>query len=329
MNDNNSKNSRIKLYTHVPVIPIDKRIRYGDKIVSIGSCFSENIGKYLYDLGYNISANPFGNQYNPLSIAKVISMIMDKKEFDETELLYHNGLYSSFFHHSRFSHYDKNAVLDKINKSLAEAKSFFENIDFLIITWGTAYTYRLKDTQEVVSNCHKLPEKYFDRNLESVSTMFEVWDRLIDRIVSNNRNIRIITSVSPIRHLRDTAHGNNISKSTLMIFDDMIRHKYHTNMYYFGAYEIILDELRDYRYYDKDLCHPSELAIDIVKERFRYNILDENEEQIRESIEKLRGQILHRPINLDEMSIELRMEQLNLQKQMFATKFPNVRIENI
>lgn len=325
----NDIGSKIRLKTPVEIAPIKRPIKYGDRIMSIGSCFSENVGNYLYNLGYDIAVNPFGNQYNPLSIASVIYIILDKKEFTTEDLLHHNGLYSSFFHHSRFSHYDKDVVLDRINKSLDDAKKMFKTLDYLILTWGTAYTYRLKETETVVSNCHKLPERNFIRNLESVSTLFDTWDQLIEKIISDNKNIRIITTISPIRHLRDTAHGNNISKSTLMIFDDLIHRKYNENMYYFGAYEIILDELRDYRYFDRDLCHPSDLAIDIVKERFRKNILDSNEEHIRDGVEKLRSQFLHRPINIDELSMELRMEQLNLQKKMFSEKYPNVKIENI
>lgn len=325
----NDIGSKIRLKTPVEIAPIKRPIKYGDRIMSIGSCFSENVGNYLYNLGYDIAVNPFGNQYNPLSIARVISIILDKKEFTTEDLFHHNGVYSSFFHHSRFSHYDKDVVLDRINKSLDDAKKMFNTLDYLILTWGTAYTYRLKETEAVVSNCHKLPGKNFIRNLESVSTLFDTWDQLIEKIISGNKNIRIITTVSPIRHLRDTAHGNNISKSTLMIFDDLIHRKYNENMYYFGAYEIILDELRDYRYFDRDLCHPSDLAIDIVKERFRKNILDSNEEHIRDGVEKLRSQLLHRPINIDELSMELRLEQLNLQKKMFSEKYPNVKIENI
>lgn len=325
----NDIGSKIRLKTPVEIAPIKRPIKYGDRIMSIGSCFSENVGNYLYNLGYDIAVNPFGNQYNPLSIARVISIILDKKEFTTEDLFHHNGVYSSFFHHSRFSHYDKDVVLDRINKSLDDAKKMFNTLDYLILTWGTAYTYRLKETEKVVSNCHKLPEKNFIRNLESVSTLFDTWDQLIEKIISGNKNIRIITTVSPIRHLRDTAHGNNISKSTLMIFDDLIHRKYNENMYYFGAYEIILDELRDYRYFDRDLCHPSDLAIDIVKESFRKNILDSNEEHIRDGVEKLRSQFLHRPINIDELSMELRLEQLNLQKKMFSEKYPNVKIENI
>lgn len=328
----NNFNSKIKTKIDIYRKPLseDNSIKYGDKILIIGSCFAENIGKYLYNLAYDILLNPFGVQYNPLSISETLEYILGIKDLDIKDLFEHNGLFHSFLHHGSFSNIDKEKAFQSMQNRLNEAREHIKETKYLMLTWGTSYVYRLRDNNNVVSNCHKLSENKFIRQLESSKDLFDKFSKTIEILLQYRPDIKIISTISPIRHLRDTAHGNNISKANLMIFDDMLRQKFgEDKMIYFDAYEIMMDELRDYRYYDRDLVHPNELAIDIIKEKFEHFALSKNEEEIRNAIRNFSKQISHRPLNMDEMSIELMNDKNKMIAMSLKNKYPNIKIENL
>lgn len=321
--------SDIKLITEVNIAPNKNPILYSHKMMSIGSCFSDNIGLYLYDIGYDISVNPFGTQYNPISIAEIIRVILGEREFDTYDIVFNDDKYHSFMHSSKFSNKDYDVFIKGIKNSINNARKVFSNLDTLLITWGTAFVYKSKETDRVVSNCHKIPENKFERKLESVETLINIWTPILIEIVKKRPSINIVTTVSPIRHMRDKAHGNQLSKSTLILFDEILRSKFPSNMFYFDAYEIIMDELRDYRYYDKDLSHPSSLAIDIIRERFLNYALSKEESYIRESIKKLIKQIHHKPIYANENEYLLYKNFLIEQVDKLKKKYPIVKYNNI
>lgn len=257
----------MKFRTEIPVEKTEVNIDHRSKLMLLGSCFSQNIGQKLLDGNFNVELNPFGVLYNPLSIAKSLQLLLDKKQFAESDLFEDRGVYNSFSHHSSFSSDDRNECLKNINESIDRASSKLENLDYLIITFGTAYVFSLKETDEVVSNCHKVPASLFDRRRLSVAEIIDEWGGLLQKMREVNPKLKVIFTVSPIRHWKDGAHGNQLSKSILLLAIDELQNQ-EKNVFYFPSYELVLDDLRDYRFYASDMLHPNEIAIDYIWQHF-------------------------------------------------------------
>lgn len=287
------------------VVNIDKGfpISHDDRIMLLGSCFTDEIGNRLERRYFNTCINPFGALYNPISIAKAFDCIINKSEFSEDDIFEHNGLWHSFMHHSRFSSRSKETALGSINASFSKAKEFFKTANVFIITFGTAFIYSLADSGEIVANCHKLPSSSFVRQRVSIETITNRWTSLIKTIYEINPNARIIFTVSPIRHLADGAHGNQISKATLLLaIEELVR--LNSSCSYFPSYEIVLDELRDYRFYAADMKHPSDVAVDYIFERFAETFFTKETINKLKDFEKLWKMKNHKPMtdNLDEIN---------------------------
>lgn len=227
-------------------------------LLALGSCFADEMGSRLRRDGFDILCNPFGTLYNPLSIAEDLQMALAGEPLDPALLVQHEGLWHSWMHHSRFSSPDRDECLGRCNQAIQEAHDQLQRHPLLIVTFGTAWVFRHEG--RLVANCHKIPPQQFTRTRLTIDEIVEVWQPLTDRL--HAEGIQTIFTVSPVRHLADTAHGNQLSKSTLLLAVDRI------DTPYFDSYEILLDELRDYRFFGRDLCHPSDLAADIVYERF-------------------------------------------------------------
>ncbi len=227
-------------------------------LLALGSCFADEMGSRLRRDGFDILCNPFGTLYNPLSIAEDLQMALADEPLDPALLVQHEDLWHSWMHHSRFSSPDRDECLGRCNQAIQEAHDQLQRHPLLIVTFGTAWVFRHEG--RVVANCHKIPPQQFTRTRLTIDEIVEVWQPLTDRL--HAEGIQTIFTVSPVRHLADTAHGNQLSKSTLLLAVDRI------DTPYFDSYEILLDELRDYRFFGRDLCHPSDLAADIVYERF-------------------------------------------------------------
>jgi len=285
----------MKFRTELNIPKSDFKINLDDKIAIFGSCFAENISEKLSQAGFCIDANPFGIVYNPISLADIFHQIVDNKIYTENDLIKHDGVYHSFSHHSRFSSSDKNLVLEKINSRIKEAFIFLKTADYLIITFGTSYYYRLAETGQPVSNCHKLPEKYFYRKRMSIEDIVSQWVWVIPALTDNNPNLRIIFTVSPIRHFRDGFHENQLSKSILLLAIEELIDIY-PSCSYFPSYELLLDDLRDYRFYARDLVHPSDEAIDYIWEKFSDAYFDLSTKKMVDKYEKKSKSDLHRPI---------------------------------
>jgi len=263
----------------------------------LGSCFAENIGEKLQKSKFRILVNPFGVIYNPESIRISALRILEKQLFTEDEMFEHEGSWKSFSHHSRFSALTAAQFLENANQKLEEASAFFQNTDILIITFGTAWVYSLKDSGAVVSNCHKLPASLFSRKRLSIDSIVESYSELIKALLKQRPALQILFTVSPVRHWKDGAHENQVSKATLLLAVEQIQHHFPDNTAYFPAYEIMLDELRDYRFYAEDMIHPNETAISYIWERFSDAFFNaETRKQIAE-IEKLLAAIQHRPFH--------------------------------
>jgi len=281
--------------TEIKVSPGDFKITHACRIAMQGSCFAENIALKLLNAGFSVDLNPFGIAYNPSSLSQNLNRLVDNRLFVSEELFKDNDIFHSFSHHSRFSGTDLDDVLTKINSRLEQSSAFLRTSDLLIITLGTAYVYRLQSTGAVVSNCHKLPAKFFTYKRLTIEEIVREWNDLIARLQTLNPSLRILFTVSPIRHWKDGAHENQLSKSILLLsVDELLRN--HSRCYYFPAYEIVLDELRDYRFYTEDMFHPSSQAVGYVWEKFAEAWFDEETSKKAREFEKANKALNHVPI---------------------------------
>lgn len=247
------------------------QIDFATGILSIGSCFADEIARRLQMSDFHILANPFGTLYNPASIAAALQRLIDDRPIGPDDLVLHDGLFHSWHHHGSFSRPTPDETLLACNTSLHQAHLALRQADLLILTFGTAWVFEHLQSKAVVANCHKLPPATFSRRRMSVDEIVALWQPLLLNLHTLLPHLHILFSVSPIRHLADGAHDNQLSKSTLLLaVDQLISQNTKLNtLSYFPAYEIVLDELRDYRFFDHKMSHPTDLAIDIVWERFQ------------------------------------------------------------
>lgn len=281
--------------TSIQPSPSMLQISYRDPILAMGSCFAENIGGRLASLKYQANVNPFGILFNPISIRNGLALLVNNYQFTENDLFHHNELWGSLQHHGRFSNPDKAATLKAIIDEAESARDCLSNAKVIMLTFGTAWVYKLKESGEVVANCHKLPEALFERHLLSVDEIVDAYIPLLNVVKKYIPDLRIILTVSPIRHLKDGLEGNQVSKSTLILA--AIRLKEQLDMvHYFPAFEIMMDDLRDYRFYANDMVHPSELAIEYIWAVFEKTYLSDEDAPLRKRISKLNASLAHRPL---------------------------------
>jgi len=298
-------------------------IGYGEKALFMGSCFTENLGTRLKNDGFDVDINPFGVLYNPISIANSLNLIANPISFSEKNLVFDNELYHSFLHHGSFSSDNSSATLDSMNTGLFQAHIFFKEVRYIFITLGTAWVYRHVQTQEIVSNCHKFPSKFFEYYRLSVDEIVKAYQPLIANLQSQNQNVKIIFTVSPIRHWKDGAHENQLSKSTLLLAIEQIQSN-HSDVYYYPAYELLMDDLRDYRFYESDLLHLNSLAIDYIFEHFSNSMISSKTSEILKQYRALQNDVLHRPFNPNTAKHLAFIERTNANIINFTKKYPEV-----
>lgn len=308
-------------YIHIPRAPF--RFSCTERMLLLGSCFAENIGTRLAGNKFNVDINPFGTLYNPASIAAALRRLLHPERFTADDLLQHEGVYHSFSHHSRFSSTSETECLRNINDRLEASTNEFRKTTYLVVTLGTAYVYRLKSSGEVVANCHKLPEKMFDRSMLTVGEIIAEWKELLLSLWEQNPDLKILFTVSPIRHWKDGAHGNQLSKATLLLAVDELQAAYPERIAYFPAYEIMMDELRDYRFYATDMLHPSELAIDYIWQRFTENFLSDETKGILKEWAEIQKAINHRPFQPESDAYKRFISQTLLKMERINEKFPS------
>ncbi len=276
-------------------LPVQKKgISYADHILLLGSCFAENIGSKLAYYKLPFLGNPFGILYNPESLAQSLELLCQPKAFQQKDLFEQDGVWNSFHHHSRFSGTDPEAVLAGINEHIQVGADFLKKTDYLLLTFGTAWVYAYLNTGQIVSNCHKVPAREFRRFRLSVEDIQKRWSKLISKLQEINPKLQIIFTVSPVRHLKDGFHENQLSKSTLHLAIDSLQKEF-THAHYFPSYELLLDDLRDYRFYETDMLHPSAQAIDYIWEQFAATWIDPKSRKLFQSIEKIKKAAQHRP----------------------------------
>ncbi len=285
-------------------IPESKfKLSHSTKAILIGSCFADNIGSRLKTYKFPVEHNPFGVLYNPFSIKTSLEIIMDKKLFTESDLYYYNDQWISFYHYSAFSHHDKTECLRQINERIESAAGFLSKSSYLFVTFGTAWVYQLRETGRIVANCHKLPAKEFKRYLLDHKDIINGYTEFYKKLKEINPGIKIVFTVSPIRHWKDGAEMNQVSKATLILAIYELRKKF-PEMNYFPGYEILMDELRDYRFYSDDMLHLSDVAINYIWNKFVSTYIDVKSGIIINEIEKLNKAINHRPFNINSKSYQ-------------------------
>lgn len=312
------------LQTLVDIPDFEFKIDYNDTTSFFGSCFSTNIGTKFLNLKFNALVNPFGVLYNPASISQSINRILHNQSFTEEELRIHDNLWFSFSHYTSFSDKSKLKCLEKINTNFSDAVEIMNDTSVLIITLGTSYIYRLKEEGFIVSNCHKLPANNFSHEFLTTKESVSLLSDTIQKLNHSNPSIRIILTISPIRHWKDGAIKNQRSKSALILAAQELENNYE-NVYYFPVYEIFMDELRDYRYYSRDMLHPSEFAIDYVWEKFSKCFFDAKTLGIIKQVEKINKSLQHRPVNAD--SEQYQQFRLKLKEQITSFSQNNPRID--
>jgi hypothetical protein len=283
----------MELRTKLNIEPFQEKITYNDGVMFIGSCFASSIGSRM-EMGHMpVMINPAGAVFNPVSVCNTIDTIISEKEFTLEDIDYHDGTWFSYYHYTDFSSDNPVNVLEKINNKSKEAFAFLKKAKFLFITLGTARIYRLKKTGVVVSNCHKVPASHFIPELMTVSDIVNTMKRQLDRLNALFPGLKIIFTISPVRHWKDGAHGNQVSKSILFVAVEELLNQ-SLGIQYFPAYELVMDDLRDYRFYNDDMLHPSDTAINYIWEAFSGCYLENKTVKIYNEVVKITKACNHR-----------------------------------
>jgi hypothetical protein len=264
----------IVLRTTFEIPPSPDKITYSDPVLFIGSCFATSIGNKFQEGRLPVMINPSGTVYNPASVCNTLDDITGGRIYTPDDLQCNSGTWLSFNHSTEFSSADRDEAVNRINKRLMEARGFMSGARFLFVTFGTARIYRWKESGSIVSNCHKIGDSCFTRKLMSVSDIVASWSRMLDSLGVSFPRLKVVFTISPVRHWKDGAHGNQVSKSTLFLaIEELLQHP--SGPGYFPAYELLMDDLRDYRFYSDDMLHPSGRAIDYTWDAFTRCYLDE------------------------------------------------------
>ena len=299
-------------------------ITHNNSILLMGSCFAENVGVKLTKYKFPAHINPFGILFNPVSIAQSLDILTDSFLFQENDLHFYNSEWLSFLHHGKFSHPDKEKCLETINEKLVESRAFLQKTDFLILTLGTSISYSYEGN--IVANCHKIPQKEFQKQMLSVQDIVSALANSIEKIKAINNHIRIIFTVSPVRYIKNDMKENTLSKAQLIVATHQLLQQIE-NSDYFPAYEIMMDDLRDYRFYGEDMVHPSLLAIDYIWNLFSSTFFDYETIKLNALIDEVVTAKNHRLKNpLSPESKRFKEEQLKkIQKVQFH--YPQLQFE--
>ena len=311
----------MQLTTPVHIATAPFQITYSDVMVSMGSCFSDNIGRCLKDAFFSIEVNPWGILFNPASIAQAIHRALDGVLYDDADLVFSDGLWHSPAHHGSFSCPKAHDTLSRMNDTLRALYDYLHRTDLLILTFGTAWVYEREG--RVVANCHKLPANQFLRRRMTVDEIVQQYTVLLKRLFEMRPHLKVVFTVSPIRHLKDGLHENQLSKASLLLAVEQICAAF-PNATYFPAYEIVLDELRDYRFYEEDMTHPTPLVVSYIWEKFCATYMDASTRTLLEQAEQIRRKLNHRPLYPNSPQAEMFRKQAMMEAEAFQQKLNNL-----
>ena len=305
------------------IVPLNKETRnsidYNAKILLLGSCFSENIGDKLNYFKFQTSQNPFGILFHPKAIENLVTNAINEKKYLPEDLIFQNERWHSFDAHSSLSTTDKNELLANLNSAIIATNKKLKEATHIIITLGTSWVYRFIETDVIVANCHKIPQKKFLKTLLSVDEITKSLKTTISHLKSVNKNIHILFTVSPVRHLKDGFTENMQSKSHLITaIHSIMKTK---NSSYFPSYEIMMDELRDYRFYAEDMIHPNKTAINYIWERFVETRISESSKLTMKEVETIQKGISHKPFNENSEQHQKFLNNLEIKKDKLNSIF--------
>ena len=317
----------MNLQTNIPLQPQRfNQIDYNSKVVLLGSCFSENIGEKFQYYKFQSLQNPLGIQFHPLAIERLITDAINQKEFTEEDIFFHNEQWHCFDAHSRLSNSDENQLLSQLNTSISITHKFLSDASHVIITLGTAWAYRFIETDNFVANCHKIPQKKFLKELLFVEQITESLDAIVSLVKSVNPNANFVFTVSPVRHIKDGFIENTQSKSHLIsaihqLLSQRAESKY---LSYFASYEIMIDELRDYRFYNDDMLHPNNLAINYIWEKFMSVWIKEDAQQTMTEVEIIQKGLSHKAFNPNSEAHQKFIESIQKSIEIVKSKYNHI-----
>ena len=309
-------------------IPIEKSkypIDYSSKISSLGSCFAENMAEKFEYFKFQNSVNPFGIIFNPVSIENIISRVVNNQKFTDADIFYHNDLWHCFEVHSELSNPNMEVFLENLNQLLQSTNNQIIQSTHVIITYGTSWVYRNKSSKKIVANCHKVTQSQFEKEILTVETIEKSIQNTIDLIKKINPNCSFIFTVSPVRHIKDGFVENQRSKAHLISALHKVVKLSLSKCNYFPSYEIMMDELRDYRYYAEDMLHPTQTAIDYIWENFSESYISEGSLPIMKELETIQKGLAHRPFNPKTDSHKQFQKSLDERINKIQNQFPNIR----
>lgn len=283
--------------TKIPITQNANPIDYNSKIVSFGSCFAENMGDKLLYYKFQTQVNPFGIIFNPFSIEKLIERVVLQRYFTKDDIFFFNERWHCYEVHSELSDADSEVFLSKLNRILSDTQKQLQQATHIIITYGTSWVYRHIETNAIVANCHKVPQKQFSKELLSIDSIQKSIQNTVSLIATLNPKCNFIFTVSPVRHLKDGFVENQVSKAHLIAAIYATTNTKQQTLNYFPSYEIMMDELRDYRFYADDMMHPSPMAIDYIWERFAATQIDASAITTMELVQTIQKGLAHRPFN--------------------------------
>jgi hypothetical protein len=310
--------------TKVPILPSDFKIDYNANIVSLGSCFALNIAEKLDYFKFQNLCNPFGIIFHPLAIEKLIDFAVSEKQFSAEDVFFHNERWHCFDVHSDLSNSSREDLIANLNTIAVVTKLQLQGASHIIITYGTSWVYRNLESNNVVANCHKVPQKEFKKEILSIEAIEKSMQNTLDLIQKINPKVNFIFTVSPVRHLKDGFIENQLSKAHLISALHSSNFQLPTSSY-FPSYEIMMDELRDYRFYAEDMIHPNQVAIDYIWQRFTETSISEESQSIMKEVETIQRGLAHRPFNPNSESHQQFLSKLNNKMVKLQKQFPKIQ----
>jgi len=314
--------------TQIPISKTNTPIDYNSKIISIGSCFAENMAEKFDYFKFQSETNPFGIIFNPVSIETVIKRVVQQEFYTEKDVFFYNERWHSYEVHSDLSNSDRQELLETLNKALSETYKQLTAATHIIITYGTSWVYRNLESDQIVANCHKVPQKQFSKELLSVDAIQKSIQNTIELIHTLNPEINFIFTISPVRHIKDGFVENQLSKSHLFTAVHAVLKHHNLQLIahnYFPSYEIMIDELRDYRFYSEDMLHPNQVAIDYIWNRFSENYIAENSVATMQEISEIQKSLRHRSFNPESEQHQKFLAKLRQKMNLLETKLPHIR----
>ncbi len=311
--------------TPIRITPLKQTIAYGDGLLFLGSCFADEVGGICKGLGFDAQVNPFGVLYNPSSIAMAIKRLYTGEPFTHEDVVrVGNGYYCTYSHNTAFWRPSEQELLDTVNRELEIAHEHYMKAKWIVISLGTSWVFRIKATGDVVANCHKLPADQFDRELFTI----EQSTHCLTELFRGDFDKQFIFTVSPLRHLKDGLHENQLSKASLLMAVNEVCERF-DNAHYFPAYEILLDELRDYRFYKEDMVHPTDQAVRYIWDKFVDFAINPSEKPALQAASELKQMLHHKPLFPDSDAYRKFEQQRDHKFSELSQRFPKIVLENL